>query len=406
MSAPYKIVKFSNGLRAVVAKSQGLVSYVGVAVNAGSRDEAPDKYGLAHFVEHTIFKGTSHRKSWHISNRMESIGGELNAYTSKEETLIYTSAPTGYAERALELLSDIISDSIFPVADIDREKEVVIEEIHSYLDSPVDAVYDDFDELIYAGSGLAHNILGSPDSVRALDSSDCRDFIDKLYTPSQMVVYCVDPDDLDKNVKLIEKYFSFLHFDNTPRGRKLPSEVEKFKIEKNKDRHQANTIMGCRLFGRQDPRRFALFLLNNYLGGPCMNSRLNQQLREKRGLVYTVDSAVSLLSDVGTMLIYFGSDRSTVAKCSRLIENEIDRIAQSPLSESSFRKIRNQYLGQLMVNSDHRESRAMALAKSILYYDEVRDFERMRADILSVTPEQLTEVAQLIRGNLSALTLS
>lgn len=405
MNHQYHITTLSNGLRAIAVKSQGQVSYIGVAINAGSRDESSDRYGLAHFVEHTIFKGTEKRRSWHISNRMESIGGELNAYTSKEETVIYTNAPSGYAERAIELLSDIICSSVFPPQEIEREKEVVIEEIHSYLDSPADSVYDEFEELIYSGSGLAHNILGTPDSVRSLDSRSCREFIERLYTPGEMVVYCSDPGDPEKNIKLIEKYFGRLHFYDIKRDRRHPEILSPFCEEKEKDRFQANTILGCRLFGRNDPRRFPLFLLNNYLGGPCMNSRLNQELREKRGLVYTVDSSVALLSDAGTIMIYFGSDRKTVDKCCRLVNAEIDRLAQSPLSPSSFAKILTQYTGQLKVNTDHRESSAMSLGKSILYYNEVRDIATMTNDLLEVTPEQMMEVARLISGNLSRLTL-
>lgn len=406
MNQSYRVFTLDNGLRMVCKQTTGLVSYIGAVVNAGSRDEDEDHQGLAHFVEHTIFKGTPSRKGWQIANRMEVVGGELNAYTSKEETMIYTNAPAGYEERALQLLSDLIMSSCFPKEEVEREREVVIEEINSYLDSPADSVYDEFEELAYAGSDLAHNILGSKDSVMALSGEECRKFLDKYYTPGNMVVYCTSPVSPDKLLKLVEKYFSGMHFITPAHKRSLPPAMEKFDEVRNRGNHQANTIVGARVFGRQDPRRFALFLLNNYLGGPCMNSRLNRELREKRGYVYTVESNVSLMSDCGLMLIYFGSDPSVVVKCRRLISNELDRLAQSSLSPTVFEKIKRQYCGQLLVSSDHRESRAMSLGKSILYYNEIHDISSTAERIMEVSSEEFREVASMLTTDkCSALTL-
>ena len=393
---PYTVFTLPNGLRTVCWHTDGLVSYIGIAVNAGSRDEDSCHYGLAHFVEHTIFKGTAKRRSWQVSNRMEAVGGELNAYTSKEETMVYTNAPTGYEERAVELLADLISSSVFPPDEIDREREVVIEEINSYLDSPSDSVYDEFEELAYAGSGLAHNILGDAASVRGLTGADCREFIDSFYTPAEMVAYCCSPLDPDKIRKLMERHFGSLHFADTPRRRVAPPAMSPFELRRDRGNHQANTIIGARVFGRRDPRRFALFLLNNYLGGPCMNSRLNRELREKRGYVYTVESSVSLMSDSGLWLVYFGCDPSAVGKCRRIVFNELDRLAQSAMSESALEKIKRQYCGQLLVSSDHRENRAMALAKSLLYYGDICDIASTAEAIRTVTPAQFREVAELL----------
>lgn len=396
MKQTYSIFTLSNGIRMACRHTSGLVSYIGALVNAGSRDEEDSKHGLAHFVEHTIFKGTPSRKSWQISNRMESVGGELNAYTSKEETMVYTNAPAGYEERALELIADIMANSSFPEAEIEKEREVVVEEINSYLDSPSDTVYDVFEELAYRGSGLAHNILGSAGSVRRLSGGDCRDFLDRCYTPGNMVIYCASPANPAKLCALAEKHFGKMHFADVPRHRLSPPSMEPFYEKREQGNHQANTIVGARVFGRNDPRRFALFLLNNYLGGPCMNSRLNRELREKRGYVYTVDSSVSLMSDTGLMMIYFGSDPASVGKCRHIIANEIDRLAQSPLAGVTFEKVKRQYCGQLMVTSDHMESRAMALAKSLLYYGEIHDISSMTAHIMEVTAEEMREVAEIV----------
>lgn len=399
MNSSYSTYTLPNGVRMVCWHTEGLVSYIGAVVNAGSRDEGEDVYGLAHFVEHTIFKGTDKRRSWQISSRMETVGGELNAYTSKEETMVYTNAPAGFEERAIELLADLITSSRFPKEEIEREKEVVIEEIHSYMDSPSDSVYDEFEELAYAGSGLAHNILGSAESVRRLGSDNCRGFLDKFYTPGEMVVYCCTPASPDKMYKLVSKYFGALHFANVSRNRVAPPPMQSFDLRRERGNHQANTIVGTRVFGRLDSRRFALFLLNNYLGGPCLNSKLNRELREKRGYVYAVDSNVSLMTDAGLILIYFGCDPSNVEKCREIIFRELDELAQTRLSESKFEKIKRQYCGQLLVSSDHRESRAMGLAKSLLYYGQIHDISTTAANISAVTAEELRDVAQLIMGS-------
>lgn len=397
----------SNGMRLAIRKSDTPVSYIGIAVNAGSRDEDDTRHGLAHFVEHTIFKGTARRKSWHISNRMECIGGELNAYTSKEETLIYTNAPAGHAERAIDLLADIIANSQFPQRELDKEREVVIDEIQSYLDSPADSVYDEFEELIYAGSSLAHNILGSPQSVRILDSANCRDFLDHHYTPENMVAYISDPSDPTRLLRLMEKYFGKLHFSSAQSRRTPPPECTGFDVIRNRNGHQAHTITGFRMFGRNDPRRFPLFLLNNYLGGPCMNSRLNQELREKRGLVYTVDSNVALLSDTGLMQIYFGCDTTDIDKCLKLIHREITELASSALPQRTFDNIRNQYCGQLLVSTDQRENMAMSMAKSIMYYGKIHNISQINRRLLDVTPEDLRKVAENIANSpICRLTLT
>ncbi|MCM1291832.1 MAG: insulinase family protein [Prevotella sp.] len=402
----YNIFVLPNGLRCVHLRTQSHVSYIGMAVNAGSRDESSSKHGLAHFVEHTIFKGTEHRSSWHISNRMESIGGELNAYTSKEETLIYTNSPAGHSQRAMELISDILAYSSFPAAELDKERDVVIEEIYSYRDSPSDSVYDMFDDMIYAGSGPGHNILGTPESVKELVGKDCHDFIEDFYVPSNMVLYAATPDDCKTIERLALKYFGHFHLHGAVHKRAIPPMNPTFNETISRDGHQAHTIMGARTFGRSDDRRFALFLLNNYLGGPCMNSRLNQELRERRGYVYTVDSSVALLSDAGTMMIYFGSDKSTVEKCVKIIQKELHKLVESSMKSGIFEKIKRQYAGQLLVSSDHRESMAMSMGKSLMYYGEVHDVEWTTERIMAVQAEDVRSVAELLVPRLvSKLTL-
>lgn len=403
----HNLTTLSNGLRVVCKQREGLVSYIGVVINAGSRDEDSSAEGLAHFVEHTIFKGTDKRRDWQISSRMEVIGGELNAYTSKEETMVYTNAPSGYEERALELLSDLITSSRFPASELDKEREVIVEEIYSYLDSPSDRVYDEFEELAYKGSGLSHNILGTPDSVRKISSEDCRGFLDKFYKPENMVVYCVTPLKDKEILRKVEKYFRVLTSEAVIHNRITPPPMFHFDERRDNGTHQANTIMGARAFGRKDPRRFPLFLLNNYLAGPCMNSKLNRELREKRGYVYAVDSNVSLLSDTGLMVIYFGCDPANVSKCRKLIEREVEKLCSERMSDKAFEKVKRQYCGQLLSSSDHIENRAMSLGKSVLYFDKVHGISTTAARIMEVRAEEMREVAETIFSTgLSTLTLT
>lgn len=401
----YSIFRLSNGLRLVCRQREGMVSYIGMVINAGSRDESPEHEGLAHFVEHTIFKGTRKRRAWQVSSRMESVGGELNAYTSKEETMVYTNAPAGYEERAMELLADILTSSQFPASDIEKEREVIVEEIYSYLDSPSDRVYDEFEELAYKGTGLSHNILGTPESVRKLKRGNCLDFIQRFYIPSDMVIYCLTPHPVEKMAKMAQKYFSVLMPRPDFHRRKSPGPMEPFDISRDHGTHQANTIMGSRLFGRNDSRRFAMFLLNNYLAGPCMNSLLNQELREKKGYVYTVDSAVSLLSDTGLLLIYFGCDPANVEKCKKITRKTIMRLSENRLSDWKFDRIKKQYCGQLLASSDQIENRAMSMGKSVLYFDKVIDISATAKRIMDVTADEFRDAAELATS-LSTLTLT
>lgn len=400
------ITTLSNGLKVAVGRHSGNVTYSGVIINAGSRDEGPAHPGLAHFVEHTIFKGTSRRSSWHISNRMESVGGELNAYTTKENTAVYTSAPAGCEERALELTADLIANASFPQAELDKEREVIIEEINSYLDNPSESVFDQFEEYIYRGSPLADNILGSPESVRAIRPGDCKAYISKFYNPHNMAGFLASPADPDKIVRLLEKHLGRLSRPGFSPERSAPPDAEPFDIVKDEDGHQAHTIVGARLFSRHDERRYPLMLLNNYIGGPCMNSRLNLELREKRGLVYTVDSFMSLLSDTGALAIYFGTDRKSVGRCLKIIHRELDALAQNTLSAGRLDRIKQQFCGQLLVSSDSRESMAMSAGKNLLFYNRETDIRALADRLREVSAEEIREVASLLApSRLSRLTL-
>lgn len=388
----------SNGLRVAVGQSDGNVAYIGVLVKAGSRDDFEGCDGLAHFVEHTLFKGTPTRKSWNISNRMELIGGELNAYTTKEEIMLYTNAPAGHEGRALELLADLVTNAHFPEHEIDLERSVVLEEIQSYADNASYAVFDEFDEHFFKGSRLAHNILGYTDSVNRISREDTRAFLTTYFAPSNMVAYCVTPTSTSRCLRLLEKYLGKIRRPAPDTRRISPVRNEPFDITVKKNNHQANVLLGCPMFASGDPRRYALYLYSNMLGGSAMNSRLNRELRDRRGLVYNVESSISLYSDTGSFQIYFAAEPAKVNSCTRLVKAEIERLADKPVSDRTFAQAVRQLTGQLLVGADNRENNAMSLAKSLLRHGEIHHQNHTAEEISRLTPADLHDMARLIAG--------
>lgn len=403
MDTTYRLHTLANGLRIVYSRRPGNVAYCGLAVNAGSRDEEPSLYGLAHFVEHTIFKGTRKRRAWHILNRMELVGGELNAYTTKEETLVYSVFPSGNMERAVELISDLVMNSVFPEKELEKEREVVLEEIHSYLDTPSEAIYDDFEDMIFSGNSLGHNILGTEECLSRMGTEECRRYLKSLYVPENMVLFAVGSIAEDKMFRLAERYFSPMHH-TLVRNPRVPVTMSPvFSEVKSIDSHQAHTVVGVPTFGMHDNRKYALLLLNNMLGGPGMNSILNVAIRERRGYAYTVESSVTLFSDCGLFTVYFGSDERQVRKCLKIIDNEIDRIASGGLKEKALEAAKKQYVGQLLVSSENPESHALSLGKGILNFGQVNTINEIADMIRAVSAEELRSVAESISGKCSSL---
>ena len=396
-----------SGLRVACTRIPGArVEYCGVAVRAGSRDDGPEHPGLAHFVEHTIFKGTQLRSSWHIINRMERVGGELNAYTTKEETVVYTAAPAGNAARAIELLADLVTNSRFPDSELDKEREVVADEINSYLDTPADAVYDDFEERIFAGSPLAHNILGNDSALAAFDSGLCRAYLKKWYAADNMSFFYSGSASPDRICSLIDKFFSRLPLKAAEHPAAPVAALEApFDIIVGTDTHQAHTVMGARTPGLYGNNRYPLALLTNILGGPGMNSRLNVALREKRGYVYSVEASTSTFTDCGEFNIYFGCDPKDLARCKELAVAEIDRLAQAAMSASALAMAKKQYIGQLAVAGDSRESAAIATGRAMLFYGRVLSPAEITERVQAVSADELMLCAQSLLP-LSSLTLS
>lgn len=395
----------ANGLRLVHLTTPIQVAWCGLAVNAGSRDELEGHYGLAHFVEHTIFKGTEHRRAWHILNRMERVGGELNAYTTKEGTMLYSVFPQEHLGRAIDLLADLVQWSVFPQEELDRERDVVLEEAASYRDTPSDAVYDDFEDLLFAGSELGHNILGRKEDLERLTREDCMRYLKTLYVPTNMAFFSVGPERPERVFRLAERAFGAMSHAMASRHRRRPAPVDRFRQVIHIGTHQAHTIVGARVPSLDHPLRHALMLLNNILGGPGMNSLLNVELRERRGYVYTVESTLTLLSDCGWMEIYLGCDPDDVRSSLRVIERITSRLGQELLPERRLEAYKRQYCGQLIVAADSSEFLAMNAGRGLLYHGQVATVDDTIARIQAVTPDDIVRAAAYLHAdNLSSLT--
>lgn len=372
---------------------------------AGSRDECDGEHGLAHFVEHTIFKGTRRRRSHHVINRMETVGGELNAYTTKEETFVYTLAPAHNTARAIELIADLVVNCSFPAAELEKEREVVADEISSYLDTPDAAVYDDFEDKIFAGSSLGHNILGTRKTVARLGREDCRRWVDRFYHAGRMVFFYTGPASDSRVFSLARKYLGIIPSAGEACARCAPVKVDRFELARSIRSHQAHTVMGVRLDGLDRCYNDSLALLNNILGGPGMNSRLNVSLRENRGLVYTVDSSISRYCDTALWTVYFGCDDEHSSLCRSLVADELSRMAGEQLSPRALNMSKRQLLGQLILSRAGVENTALALGRSTLRGDVYRSPAQLEQDINSITSGRLVEVARLlVDAGMSSLT--
>jgi len=436
----YNTYTLDNGLRIIHLPSDSKVVYCGYQINAGTRNEEPGEEGLAHFCEHVTFKGTERRKAWHILNCLESVGGDLNAYTNKEGTVYYSAILKEHIARAVDLLTDIVFHSVYPQAEIDKEVEVICDEIESYNDSPAELIYDEFENIIFKGSPLGHNILGTAEQVRSFKTEDALRFTRKLYRPDNAIFFAYGDIDFKKLVKLIRKALadddSGKVAENAANSvsklaeEKLPqiSQITQISGDENsitteksvssvksvgpenypsvgkeiagqtivmqKNTHQAHVMIGTRAYDVNDSRRMPLYLLNNMLGGPGMNAKLNLALREHNGLVYTVESTMVAYGDTGIWSIYFGCDEHDVKRCLRLVRKELDKFMQKPLSEAQLKTAKKQIKGQVGVACDNRENFALDFGKSFLHYGWEKNVDRLYEQVDEITAEQIQAVAQ------------
>lgn len=436
----YNTYTLDNGLRIIHLPSDSKVVYCGYQINAGTRNEEPGEEGLAHFCEHVTFKGTERRKAWHILNCLESVGGDLNAYTNKEGTVYYSAILKEHIARAVDLLTDIVFHSVYPQAEIDKEVEVICDEIESYNDSPAELIYDEFENIIFKGSPLGHNILGTAEQVRSFKTEDALLFTRKLYRPDNAIFFAYGDIDFKKLVKLIRKALadddSGKVAENAANSvgklaeEKLPqiSQITQISGDENsitteksvssvksvgpenypsvgkeiagqtivmqKNTHQAHVMIGTRAYDVNNSRRMPLYLLNNMLGGPGMNAKLNLALREHNGLVYTVESTMVAYGDTGIWSIYFGCDEHDVKRCLRLVRKELDKFMQKPLSEAQLKAAKKQIKGQVGVACDNRENFALDFGKSFLHYGWEKNVDRLYEQVDEITAEQIQAVAQ------------
>lgn len=383
----------ANGLRIIYEPTLSKVAYCGFAIDAGTRDELPDEQGMAHFVEHLIFKGTRKRKAWHILNRMENVGGDLNAYTNKEETVVYAAFLTEHFVRAFELLTDIVFYSTFPEREIQREVEVIIDEIQSYEDTPSELIFDDFEDLIFKGHPLGRNILGNPQQLKTFRSEDAASFTARYYHPENVIFFVQGNLNFKQILRWADKLLSDLPSVCTESKRTPPALYVPDHVVLHKDTHQAHVMIGSRGYNAFDDKRTALYLLNNLLGGPGMNSRLNLALRERRGLVYNVESNLTSYTDTGTFCIYFGGDAEDVDTCMQLVHKELKRLREAKLTASQLAAAKKQLIGQIGVASDNNENNALGMAKTFLHYNRFETSESVYRRIEKLTAEELQEVA-------------
>ncbi len=384
----------ANGLRIVhKPTANGQVAHLGITINAGSRDEREDEQGLAHFIEHCLFKGTKRRKAFHILSRMDSVGAELNAYTTKEETVIYASFLNSHFKRAMEVVADIVCNSTFPEKEIAKERDVIIDEILSYQDSPAELIFDDFEELLYGQHPLGRNILGTRESVAALSRDHILGFLKRRYRSSEMVLSSVGHIDFRQIVKWAENYFGELET-GAPDEPRLPCpKVHIARREVEMDTFQAHLMMGGTAPDNHHPLRTATVLVNNYLGGPAMNSRLNMNIRERHGIAYNIESGYTPYSDTGVISIYLGTDKKLLARSEKLILKELRSLRETKLSATALHRAKEQLKGQLALASEGGANLMQALGKSLLNHGRIDTTEEILREIDSVTPEQVLEVA-------------
>ena len=391
----YNTATLSNGLRIIHLPSSSSVVYCGIGINAGARQEAMNEDGLAHFCEHTTFKGTQQRSAIQILNSLESVGGDLNAFTNKEDTVFYAAILKDHLNRAVDLLCDIVFCSVYPEEEIRHEVDVICDEIESYNDSPAELIYDEFENMIFQNHPLGHNILGTRERVLSFTSEDARRFTQRYYRPSNAIFFAYGDVDFPRMVKRLAHCMEQIGERNVRLDIQPASSFpQSTTTTASQEHHQAHVMLGSKAYCYDDQRRMPLYLLNNLLGGPGMNARLNLSLREKNGLVYTVESAMASYSDTGCWSVYFGCDHHDVKRCLRLVHRELDKVMQHPLTERQLIAAKRQLKGQIAIACDNREQFALDIAKNYLHYGRERDIDELLERIDAITASQIQEVAQ------------
>lgn len=402
----YEVIQLPNGIRVVLHHVDSPVSHACMLVNAGARDEQAGRFGLAHFIEHLLFKQTARRNTNQILNRLESVGGDLNAYTTKEYTCIHASFLSAYLERTLDLFEDLFFHSVFPENEMEKEKGVILDEMASYLDSPEEAIMDDFEDQLFEGHGLGHNILGVAADLQALSKADIIDFIKQTYNTHEIIIG-ISGNYTGKKVRLLaQKILGKLPENNNPKARIMPTSIAARQTVCHKPINQAHYVMGTRAYGVHDQKKVGLLLLNNLLGGMGMSSRLNLIVREKHGIAYTVESNYTPYSDTGLFYIYFGTDEEKAGKARRLIMKELKKLREHKLGVLQLYQAKQKFKGQIALAEENRLSLIVSLAKSLMDYDRVQTLGELFAQIDAVEVNQLLDIANEILDERALSSLS
>ncbi len=385
-----------NGIRLIHKLTDSPVAHMGIIINTGSRDEELYEHGLAHFIEHSVFKGTRKRRAFHILSRIEDVGGELNAYTTKEETTLFSTFLSEFYERTAELLSDILFNSSYPEKELNREKEVIIEEINSFKDSPSDLIFDEFEELIFDGHPIARNILGTKEKIITFNRNSIVQFINKNYHTDQMVISSVGRISFKELIKITKKYFGETEVrKRTNVRRRFENYIPQNKIiEKNT--FQSHCILGNIAFDVLHPKRITMVLLNNILGGQAMNSRLNMALRERKGMAYNIESGYTPYTDTGLFNVYFGTDHGNLEKATDLVMKEFKLIREKKMGVVQLSKAQRQLMGQIAISTENHEDLMLSIGKSFLLFNKVEPVQSVFRKIEAITQNDILEMANEI----------
>lgn len=390
----YQVHTFPNGIRVLHVPSASPITHCCLLINAGSRDEPEGKDGLAHFLEHMLFKGTKKRKTPQILNYLEKVGADLNAYTTKEYTCLHASFLHQHIDRAIDLLHDIAFQSVFPAPEMDMEKGVVLDEIASYEDQPEEAIQDDFEDLLFAGHALGRNILGTTETVRGFSQADLQGFTRSNYDTHQIVFAVMGDYTLEQLIRKTEAFFGSVP-ENTASGRKRvsPGKIAGARLERTKAISQTHCVLGARAYTIRDERRAGLLLLNNILGAGGMSARLNMELREKRGIAYTIESSYTPLSDTGIFSIYFGTDAGKAAKALQIIERELKKLRENRLGTLQLQQAKQKFIGQIALAEENRIGMIIGMAKSLVDHERIDTLPEVFAKINAITAAGMQAIA-------------
>ena len=401
----YELHTLPNGIRILFKHAPSAITHCCFLVNAGSRDETENQIGLAHFIEHLLFKETERRNTNQILNRLELVGADLNAYTTKEYTCIHASLLKQHLERTVDLFEDILFHSTFPEEEQEKERGVILDEIASYLDQPDEAIQDDFEEMLFKGHPIGNNILGTPETVGKLNSADINAFISANYNTSEMVFAVFGDYDFRKVIRLCEKYFGGVPANHAVKNRVIPGANTSGEIVLSRPISQSHCIIGTQAYPSLHEHKYGLLLLNNLLGGMGMSSRLNLEIREKYGIAYTIESNYTPLTDTGIFSIYFGTDTEKTGKALKLVHKELKKLRDQKLGTLLLHQAKEKFIGQIALAEESRMSLIISMAKSLLDFNTIDSLQQVFDKINAITAEQLLAIANEIFDNDRMITL-